>query len=467
MPVLKAALLVRDEAGRSTDLRDLFHRVGSHFAQRMFFEAEMIVPPQAIDDLGQVANATATFVRYKLELGWRATAIGDDRGSLEILHEELSYITRSDPETRLGFKPSASWRQSVLIGSRAGSFISTVSEGNVRKIRLHQDKGRGSDPTKRGGRTYDRLATELPRTVLSVANATESPTALCARREMQSWRLLQLEPSALRRPDEFHAPAQLAPSGLHLPATLYRLAHKQTSTGAGVEVADPQRIYTQVTNRLADLIEDIRDVWVDRDEKRELLTLMVRGRDGTVHPARALSDGTLRFLALAILELDSSARGMLCLEEPENGIHPQRVPAMLRLLQDIAVDTSMEVDSSNLLRQVIINTHSPVVVAETPHSSLLVADLYETSIEGALCRSVRFRSLPKTWRAEGEKSVSSSVAPGDILAYLNPVAPPDPSLKEGPRAESRAQKLLDPSLRVADRPDLQLLLPLPSPEPRV
>ncbi len=38
-------------------VRDLFHRVGDHYAERMTFEAEMIVPRRAIDDLGQEAEA--------------------------------------------------------------------------------------------------------------------------------------------------------------------------------------------------------------------------------------------------------------------------------------------------------------------------------------------------------------------------------------------------------------------------
>jgi len=51
------------------------------------------------------------------------------------------------------------------------------------------------------GKPLSRSAKNLLRTVLSVANAAERPTVLLARREMQSWRLLQLEPSALRQPD--------------------------------------------------------------------------------------------------------------------------------------------------------------------------------------------------------------------------------------------------------------------------
>jgi predicted ATPase len=77
-------------------------------------------------------------------------------------------------------------------------------------------------------------------------------------------------------------------------------------------------IYDQVAGRLSELIDDVYAVSVDRDERRELLTLEVTDRAGTVHPARSLSDGTLRFLALAVLELDPEASGLICLEEPES-----------------------------------------------------------------------------------------------------------------------------------------------------
>ncbi len=55
------------------------------------------------------------------------------------------------------------------------------------------------------------------------ANAAESPTATLVRREMQSWRLLQLEPSSLRAPDQFTAPTKLGIDGAHLAATLFQI----------------------------------------------------------------------------------------------------------------------------------------------------------------------------------------------------------------------------------------------------
>ncbi len=233
------------------------------------------------------------------------------------------------------------WHPAVRKAGRRVPFISTGHKRGTRIIKLHQDGGSS-------GRPLPRTASNLPRTVLSAANAAESPTVLCARREMESWRILQLEPSALRKPDEINAPPHLTPNGGHLPATLYRLAHPPIdSSKKGIPNKDPESIFARVANRLSTLIGDVSRVWVDRDDRRGILTLQVTGKDGTEHPARSLSDGTLRFLALSVLELDASTKGVLCLEEPENGIHPERIPAMLQLLQDIGIDPDEPVDETN------------------------------------------------------------------------------------------------------------------------
>jgi len=72
-----------------------------------------------------------------------------------------------------------------------------------------------------------------------------------------------------------------------------------------------------------------------------------------------LSEGTLRILTLCILEYDNKHTGLLCFEEPENGIHPFRIGAMAQLLKDLCTDFS---DIEIPLRQVIVNTHSPILV---------------------------------------------------------------------------------------------------------
>jgi predicted ATPase len=264
---------------------------------------------------------------------------------------------------------------------------------------------------------------------------------------MESWRILQLEPSALRKPDEINASPHLSINGAHLPASLYRLAHTAVVHSKDQEsMIDPDFIYSKVANRLTTLIGDVRKVWVDRDEKRETLTLQVTGIDGTDHPARSLSDGTLRFLALSVLELDVTAQGLVCLEEPENGIHPERIPAMLHLLQDIATDPDEPVDETNPLRQVIVNTHSPAVVSEVSDDSLLVAETREDFRDGKRFKGVSFSCLSDTWRTKAPEK-PSIVSKGKLMAYLNPASPPKP------KEERRLR-------RVVDRDDLQMLIPL-------
>lgn len=127
---------------------------------------------------------------------------------------------------------------------------------------------------------------------------------------------------------------------------------------------------------------------------------------------------------------------------------------MLRLLQDIATDTDSPVDEDNPLRQVIINTHSPSVVLQTPEDSLLVAELaggiQPASRQGG-AQLVRFSQLlfsclEGTWRQKikGHRITGK----GNLLAYLNPSAA---------ERDSEVTKK-----RVMDRNDLQMLLTFPS-----
>ena len=441
-PLTEAASSIRAGGASASDLRNLFHRIKEEYADRMSFEVEMIVPSEAIDDFGQTGRATNTMLRYSLELGHggdRYNAVSS--GSLEILKEELTHIKKKEAAKHLLFNHSKkNWRDSIIKAERkAPFFISTDDQGGTRIIKLHQDGGSS-------GRPLPRAAANLPRTVLSAANAAESPTVLCARREMESWRILQLEPSALRKPDEINAPPHLTSSGGHLPATLYRLAHSPTSNRVDApENKDPDIVFSRVANRLSTLIGDVSRVWVDRDDQREILTLQVTGKDGTSHPARSLSDGTLRFLALSVLELDPITKGVLCLEEPENGIHPERIPAMLQLLQDIGIDPNEPVDETNPLRQIIVNTHSPAVVSEVPDDSLLVAENTEDIRDGHRFKKVSFSCLSDTWRTKGPEK-TPIISKGKLMAYLNPASPPDIKLTHKIR-------------RVADRDDLQMLLP--------
>jgi predicted ATPase len=453
-PLMEAALSVRSEGGRASDLRSIFQRAGGRAAEEMTLEAEMLIPSNGVDDLGQEAKAAITFLRYLVALGLSSSG-------LYIRREELVQINLGEARGHLPFPHSPTWRRSVVEGRRTSPFISTEAGSGTTYIKLHQDQGKDY---KGGGQPRRHVAERLPRTVLSNVNAAESATAVLARREMQSWRLLQLEPSALRAPDLFTAPRSIATNGAHLPATLARLARldinptlgRSSPSHAPASEAQTETLYSRVANRLADLIEGVGAIRVDVDERRELLTLILRERDGTEHEARSLSDGTLRFLALAILEGDSEARGTLCMEEPENGIHPERISAMLRLLQDLAVDPFSAVDSDNPLRQVIVNTHSPVVAGQVPEDALLLVIPRTTRRDHSAITIPVFRWLPNTWRAKASPEIST-VALGQVISYLNPIDP-SPSLQLL-SAAIKGQEKIRSAKRVIDRDDVQAWLP--------
>lgn len=370
---------------------------------------EMLIPESGYDDFGQRAEASATFVYYDLALALERGSEGVARIRLE--KEELNYIAKREASRRLPFSHSQKWLASVVKASpRRTTFIQTdndVRRGTV--VRLQSDRMQDDDKSKRGGGGATSFsAATLPRTVLSSAqNADETRTAVLVRQEMRSWRQLQLEPSALRAVDGFDNPPKLDPSGKHIPAVLNRLANSEK--GAADDV------FTNLANSLISLVEDVREVRVDRDEVRRSLRFMMKDRNGLELPASSLSDGTMRFVALAVIELDPQESGVICLEEPENGIHPQRVNAMLELLYRISSDTELEVGRDNPLRQVIISTHSPGVVRYLDRDDVVFAMSSMTLIRDRRIRSVAFLGFPDSWRARSSKG---SISDGVAISYL-------------------------------------------------
>lgn len=381
---------------------------------RMRFECDLIVPVRGQDDFHQAAESTHTYLTYTLELLLIRDGAGAER--IQLTHEELKYISFGQAKKSLGFSPSREWIDSAISKpKRKVGYIETAEVDGQRRVRLSADKMRAEEKAKRGGgRPSDFLASTLPRTVLSAANnAEEARTAVMARAEMRSWRILQLEPSSLRVADDLHAPALLSVEGKHLPATLNRMA----------SVPEGNRVLTEISNRLAELVNDVREVRVIRDDTRRALQLVLTNTAGQEFPAASLSDGTLRFIALSVLERDPEASGLFCLEEPENGIHPERMGVMMRLLTDMATDTSHAVGDDNPLQQVIVSTHSPIVVAHTRADDLLFAD--HRDLPGKSSRGHRalvLRPCADTWRAN-EAGAAQAVGKGKLIEYLGALAP--------------------------------------------
>jgi predicted ATPase len=402
-PILDALLTVRGTNGRIAEISKLFGQPLPDGSATMEFVADLVVARMVRDDFDREESPAATFLEYSLTLRYDPNRVGAEKEPIFVSKEELRAKSSSDALRWLPFHPSKAWLRDHVIGPgrRTTPFIQTehVTDSSGPSIKLH---GEGV-----GGRPSSVPAWKTPQTVVCGVNAVTHPTALAARNEMRAWRMLQLEPSALRRPDELHGNPRISAMGEHLPSALMRI-------GGNAEIA----------HRLSELVPGVISVDVETDSVRQTRTLAVTLKDRVAYSASSLSDGTLRFLALAILASDPEATGLICMEEPENGIHPKRIPAMLALVRALAGEEASEegggdeTDAPEGLRQVLINTHSPLLVAKLPDGALLVAQTLR--FKGS--EFVNFRPLPETWRAKsGKLRRSECVSRGELVAALGPL----------------------------------------------
>lgn len=121
---------------------------------------------------------------------------------------------------------------------------------------------------------------------------------------------------------------------------------------------DPQGL-AEWTEHVKIALPNIEDIGVTEREDDHHAYFRVRYINGPDVTSSGLSDGTLRILSLTALPYLTASPELVTIEEPENGIHPQAIEAVLQSLSALY-------DS-----QVWISTHSPVVLANTNLSQIL------------------------------------------------------------------------------------------------
>jgi len=132
-----------------------------------------------------------------------------------------------------------------------------------------------------------------------------------------------------------------------------------------LQKSDPERFALWKSHvRLA--LPQITDISIHEREDDHHAYFRVRYGDRYEVPSSGLSDGTLRILVLTLLAYVAKPPGFLVTEEPENGIHPQATEVVLQSLSSIY-------DS-----QVIVSSHSPVVLASLNLDKILAARISES-----------------------------------------------------------------------------------------
>ena len=125
----------------------------------------------------------------------------------------------------------------------------------------------------------------------------------------------------------------------------------------------------KLINELRKLYEGIDDF--DVIIEGGTVQLFLQEGDITV-PATRLSDGTLRYLCLLAILCHPNPPPLICIEEPELGLHPDILPTLVDLLRDASDRT-----------QIIVTTHSDMLVdalSDTP-GSVVVCEKHDGQTE--------------------------------------------------------------------------------------
>lgn len=178
-------------------------------------------------------------------------------------------------------------------------------------------------------------------------------------RNLNCWRLYHFVDTSATSPLKMTADINdnrfLRPDGSNLAAFLYYLRHKHESS---------YHLIQGVIRQVAPFFDDFVLEPLKLNPNTIQLEWRHKGSDA-YFDASSLSDGTLRFIALATLFLqpESDRPSVILVDEPELGLHPRAITLLASMVKQASVTT-----------QVIISTQSPLLLDHFQPEDVLVAD---------------------------------------------------------------------------------------------
>lgn len=202
------------------------------------------------------------------------------------------------------------------------------------------------------------LESESEFAIFQVKDQDKYPTPYKLLRLLQEWVFyhdIDVSPDApIRQPGLVRPSIRLAPDGGNLASVLYSIQQQHPVTWKEIE-------------------EILETVYPDFHS----ITFPAEGGDGKVllrwwerpyekksgFSAGLLSDGTLRLLCLIAILKSPDPPPLICIDEPELGLHPDWIKLVAELLQ-----------SASMRTQIVVATHSPQLVAKLNPHQVIVAD---------------------------------------------------------------------------------------------
>lgn len=126
--------------------------------------------------------------------------------------------------------------------------------------------------------------------------------------------------------------------------------------------------YQQIVRTVRSVAPFFRDFLLTEDAAARVPLRWRQVGSDTVFPADALSDGTLRFICLAVLLLQPQPPALLVLDEPELGLHPFAITVLAELFR-----------SASTHSQILAATQSVTLVDQFGLDELVVAERVDGS----------------------------------------------------------------------------------------
>ena len=176
---------------------------------------------------------------------------------------------------------------------------------------------------------------------------------------LDSWRLYHFHDtssgSPMKKTADLNDNRFFRPDGANLAPFLYYLREKHESSYS---------LIRRTVQRVAPFFDDFALAPQQLNEDKIRLEWRHKGTDA-YFDASSLSDGSLRFIALAtlLLQPESHRPSVILLDEPELGLHPYAITMLASLLKQAAAQT-----------QIILATQSPFLLDHFEPEDVLVAD---------------------------------------------------------------------------------------------
>lgn len=125
----------------------------------------------------------------------------------------------------------------------------------------------------------------------------------------------------------------------------------------------------EIIERLGAFYESVTDVTTKIQGGTVQIFFHERGLKHPI-PATRLSDGTLRYLCLLTILCHPEPPPLVCIEEPELGLHPDIIPEVAKMLVEASARSQLVVTThSDVLVDALTDTPEAVIVCEKAHSS--------------------------------------------------------------------------------------------------